>query len=106
MTIPTAEAVTSCNAVGIGVQEPPLRIEPKYAQISRDRDGNQFTSDAAILMQARINVGADRIRDRHVAGNRRSASLACREPLDLKAVAARRVEPAVLDLDGIRARRR
>src|SRR6058998_2891934 len=106
MTIPTAEAVISYNAVGIGAQEPPLRIEPKYAPLIPNRDVNQLTRNAAELMQIRIGVGADRIRDRHVAGNRRSASLACREPLDLKAVGAGGVEIGVLDLDGIRARRR
>src|SRR5437867_2049835 len=106
MTIPIAEAVTYCNAVCIEARRPPLRTEPKYAPLIPNRDVNQLTRNAAELMQVRIGVGADRIRGRHVAGNRRSASLACREPLDLKAVAARRVEPAVLDLDGIRARRR
>ena len=46
MTIPTAEAVTSCNAVGIGAQEPPLRIEPKYAPLITNRDVNQLTRNA------------------------------------------------------------
>src|SRR5437867_2084035 len=106
MTIPTAEAVTSCNAVRIGVQEPPLRIEPKYAPLIPNRDVNQLTRNAAELMQIRIGVGADRIRARHVAGNRRSPSLPSLPPRRSSALAARRVEPAVLDLDGIRARRR
>src|SRR2546428_10372750 len=83
ITIPTAEAVTSSNAVGIGAQEPPLRIEPKYASLIPNRDVNQFDRNAARLNSSHIHVADARIRFRHVAGNRRSASLACREPLDL-----------------------
>src|SRR5437867_83875 len=106
MTIPTAEAVTSRNAVGIGAQEPPLRIEPKYAPLTTNRDVNHLTRNAAALMQVRIGVGADRIRGRHVAGNRRSASLACRRSEERRVGKECSVGRAVLDLDGIRARRR
>src|SRR2546426_583633 len=106
MTIPTAEAVTSCNAVGIGVQEPPLRIEPKYAPLIPNRDVNQFTRNAAELMQIRIGVVFFFNDTATTEIYPLSLPDALPISLDLKAVAARRVEPAVLDLDGIRARRR
>src|SRR3989442_7077428 len=106
MTIPTADFFFNDTATAESYTLPLLGALPNYAPLIPNRDVNQFTRNAAELMQVRIGVGADRIRDRHVAGNRRSASLACREPLDLKAVGAGGVEIGVLNLDGIRARRR
>src|SRR3989442_753547 len=106
MTIPTAEAVTSCNAHGIGPQKPPLRIEPKYAPLIPNRDVNQLTRNAAELMQIRIGVGADRLRFFFLMIRRPPRSPLFPDPSLFRSVAARRVEPAVLDLDGIRARRR